>query len=71
MTTCIAFTASKRPEAQEALRRLTQKYGQFDEDKADVIVALGGDGAMLEAMRRRLEDHKPVHGMTRGPGGFR
>ena len=56
MTTCIAFTASKRPEAQEALQRLTQKYGQYDEDKADVIVALGGDGAMLDAMRRRFED---------------
>ncbi|MEM7638611.1 MAG: NAD kinase [Pseudomonadota bacterium] len=70
MTTCIAFSASKRPEAQEALRRLTQKYGQYDEDKADVIVALGGDGAMLDAMRRRFGDHKPVYGMNRGTVGF-
>ncbi|MEO0606971.1 MAG: NAD kinase [Pseudomonadota bacterium] len=70
MSTCIAFTASKRPEAQDALRRLTQKYGQFEEDKADVIVALGGDGAMLDAMRRRFEDHKPVYGMNRGTVGF-
>ena len=70
MSTCIAFAASKRPEAQEALQRLTQKYGQYDEDKADVIVALGGDGAMLDAMRRRFEDHKPVYGMNRGTVGF-
>ncbi len=70
MTTCIAFVASNRPEAQEALSRLTKKYGQYDEDKADVIVALGGDGAMLEAMRRRFEDHKPVYGMNRGTVGF-
>ena len=70
MSTCIAFSASKRPEAQEALRRLVQKYGQYDEDKADVIVALGGDGAMLDAMRRRFEDHKPVYGMNRGTVGF-
>ena len=70
MSTCIAFTASKRPEAQEALQRLTQKYGQYDEDKADVIVALGGDGAMLDAMRRRFEDHKPVYGMNRCTVGF-
>ena len=70
MTTCIAFSASKRPEAQDALRRLTQKYGQFDEDKADVIVALGGDGAMLDTMRRRFSDHKPVYGMNRGTVGF-
>ncbi len=70
MTTCIAFSASKRPEAQEALRRLVQKYGQYDEDKADVVVALGGDGAMLDAMRRRFDDHKPVYGMNRGTVGF-
>lgn len=70
MTARIAFSASKRPEAQEALRRLTQKYGQVEEDKADVIVALGGDGAMLDAMRRRFEDHKPVYGMNRGTVGF-
>lgn len=70
MSTCIAFSASERPEAQEALRRLVQKYGQYDEDKADVIVALGGDGAMLDAMRRRFDDHKPVYGMNRGTVGF-
>ncbi|MEM9571977.1 MAG: NAD kinase [Pseudomonadota bacterium] len=70
MSTSIAFSASKRPEAQEALRRLVQKYGQYEEDKADVIVALGGDGAMLDAMRRRFEDHKPVYGMNRGTVGF-
>ena len=66
----IAFSASKRPEAQEALDRLVRKYGQCDEDKADVIVALGGDGAMLDALRRRFDDHKPVYGMHRGTVGF-
>lgn len=70
MTTSLSFTASKRPEAQEALRRLTKIYGQYDEDEADVIVALGGDGAMLDAMRRRFDDHKPVYGMNRGTVGF-
>lgn len=70
MTARISFSASKRPEAQEALRRLTQKYGQMDEADADVIVALGGDGAMLDAMRRRFEDRKPVYGMNRGTVGF-
>lgn len=70
MTARIAFSASKRPEAQEALARMVRKYGDYDEDKADVIVALGGDGAMLDAMRRRFEDHKPVYGMNRGTVGF-
>ncbi len=66
----IAFSASERPEALEALQRLTRRYGQCDEERADVIVALGGDGAMLDALRRRFEDHKPVYGMHRGTVGF-
>lgn len=70
MTARIAFTASKRPEAQAALERLVRRYGQVDEDQADVIVALGGDGAMLDAMRRRFDDQKPVYGMNRGTVGF-
>ncbi len=70
MTARIAFSASKRPEAQSALQRLTKLYGQSSEAEADVIVALGGDGAMLDAMRRRFADQKPVYGMNRGTVGF-
>jgi NAD+ kinase len=66
----LAFTASARPEAQEALRRLRHVYGESGEAEADVIVALGGDGHMLETLRRRLKDKKPVYGMNRGTVGF-
>lgn len=66
----LAFTASARPEAQEALRRLRHVYGEVGEAGADVIVALGGDGLMLETLRRRLKDKKPVYGMHRGTVGF-
>ena len=66
----LAFTASARPEAQEALRRLRHVYGESGEANADVIVALGGDGHMLEALRKRLKDKKPVYGMNRGTVGF-
>ena len=66
----IAFSASARPEAQEALARLRQLYGETPEADADVIVALGGDGHMLETLRRRLSDKKPVYGMHRGTIGF-
>jgi len=66
----IAFTSSARPEAQEALRRLRHIYGEAGEADADVIVALGGDGAVLDALRRRLTDKKPVYGMNRGTIGF-
>lgn len=64
------FTASARPEAQEALVRLRERYGDAGEAEAEVIVALGGDGCMLETLRRRLKDAKPVYGMNRGTVGF-
>lgn len=66
----LAFTASARPEAQEALRRLRHAYGEVGEAEADTIVALGGDGHMLDTLRRRLKDKKPVYGMNRGTVGF-
>ncbi|MGE3250458.1 MAG: NAD kinase [Hyphomonadaceae bacterium] len=66
----IAFTASARPEAQEALRRLRHTYGEAGEADADVVVALGGDGHMLDTLRKRLTDKKPVYGMHRGTVGF-
>ncbi|MGD9981996.1 MAG: NAD(+)/NADH kinase, partial [Hyphomonadaceae bacterium] len=66
----LSFTASARPEAQEALRRLRHVYGEAGEGDADVIVALGGDGHMLDTLRGRLKDKKPVYGMHRGTIGF-
>ena len=64
------FTASHKPEAQSALAQMIKRHGQCDESEAEIIVALGGDGAMLDALRRRLGDHKPVYGMHRGTVGF-
>ncbi len=70
MTLSLAFFASKRPEAQAAKAALTARYGAIEENEADVIVALGGDGAALDALRRRFGDRKPVYGMHRGTIGF-
>lgn len=66
----LAFSASDRPEAQAALARLTARYGQVDEKDANVIVALGGDGLMLETLHRNLQRGTPVYGMNRGSVGF-
>jgi len=66
----LAFVAGDRPEAQAALARLTARYGQVSETEADVIVALGGDGSMLETLHRNLERRTPVYGMNRGSVGF-
>lgn len=66
----IAFFASKRPEARAALPALQARYGICSEEEADVVVALGGDGAVLDTLRRRFEDGKPVYGMNLGTIGF-
>jgi NAD+ kinase len=66
----LAFAASDRPEAQHARTQLAERYGDADEADADVIVALGGDGFMLETLRRTMSLAKPVYGMNRGSVGF-
>lgn len=66
----IAFAASDRPEAQEARQRLIDRYGAVHPDEADVIVALGGDGFMLETLHTVMERRTPVFGMNRGSVGF-
>ncbi|MGQ3041506.1 MAG: NAD kinase [Brevundimonas sp.] len=66
----IAFTASDRPEAQAARDRLKSRYGSTALAEADVIVALGGDGFMLETLHTVMERRTPVFGMNRGSVGF-
>ena len=66
----IAFVASERPEAQFARARLIARYGSTPESEADVIVALGGDGFMLETLHADLTRRTPVYGMNRGSVGF-
>jgi NAD+ kinase len=67
--TRLTFTASDRPEAQEARARLAELYGDAG-DAAQAIVALGGDGFMLESLHKNLGDGKPIYGMNRGSVGF-
>jgi NAD+ kinase len=68
--TRIAFTASERPEAQEGRSRLAQRYGDTPVAEADVIVALGGDGFMLETFHANMDAGLPIYGMNRGSVGF-
>jgi NAD+ kinase len=68
--TRLAFTASDRPEAEEARERLARRYGDAPENEAQVIVALGGDGFMLETLHTHLDTGKPIYGMNRGSVGF-
>lgn len=66
----LAFVASDWPEAQEARKRLANIHGDLPEEEADVVVALGGDGYMLEVLHRNLGSRRPIYGMNRGSVGF-
>jgi NAD+ kinase len=66
----IAFVASQTPEAEDARLRLGRRYGDAPPEDADVIVALGGDGLMLQTLHRFIKTDKPIYGMHRGTVGF-
>jgi NAD+ kinase len=66
----IAFLASDAPAAKRALSRMTKLYGNADLAEADVVVALGGDGHMLQTMHKLVSSRTPVYGMNRGTVGF-
>ncbi|PZO00981.1 MAG: NAD kinase [Hyphomicrobiales bacterium] len=66
----ISFVASDTPEAQAALTKLTERYGNADPATANVIVALGGDGLMLQTLHRFIGTGTPIYGMNRGSVGF-
>ncbi|WP_366656485.1 NAD kinase [Fodinicurvata sp. EGI_FJ10296] len=66
----LAFAAADTPEAKAAHQILIEKYGNCPIAQADVIVALGGDGLMLETLHRSITSGKPIFGMNRGSVGF-
>ena len=66
----IAFVASPNSEAEAAFHQLTAQYGNCDPDEADVVVALGGDGLMLQTLHHHMRSGKPIYGMHRGTVGF-
>lgn len=66
----IAFLASPSAEAERALYELTDRYGNHPPDQAEVIVALGGDGFMLQCLHAHLGQGKAIYGMNLGTIGF-
>ena len=65
-----ACVAAESQEAQEALRHLAARYPLAPLETAEVIVALGGDGFMLETLHKTLERAVPIFGMNCGTVGF-
>lgn len=66
----IAFVAGPSAEAQAALAQLATLYGNCDPEQADIVVALGGDGLMLQTLHEHMHTGKPIYGMHRGTVGF-
>jgi NAD+ kinase len=66
----LAFLADERLEARQARDRLAERYGAVADHEADVLVALGGDGFMLEVLRQTLAVSRPIYGMNLGTVGF-
>lgn len=65
-----AFLASPRPDAKAAKARLEARYGHVPLPEADIIIALGGDGMMLDALHAAMRSGAKVYGMNFGSVGF-
>jgi NAD+ kinase len=66
----VAFRAADTPDARAAIAELQRRYGVVQETEAELIVALGGDGFMLETLRAAIDRPVPIYGMNLGTVGF-
>ena len=69
-TNRFAFISSGTGDAKAALENLSARYGQMPVEDAEVVVALGGDGFLLQTLRETMGTGKKVYGMNRGTIGF-
>jgi len=66
----IYFTAGDTDDAQHAKKKLVHLYGHAPIGQAEIIVALGGDGFMLQTMHDFMSSSLPIYGMNKGTVGF-
>ena len=66
----IHFVSSDNEAAKEAKDNLVKKYKDYPASKADVIVALGGDGLMLQTLHNNIDKAIPIFGINKGSVGF-
>ncbi|KEG16695.1 NAD kinase [Bartonella bacilliformis] len=64
------FISSETEEAIKATNKLISIYGHSSLEETDIIVAIGGDGTMLQTVRNVMNTQKPIYGMNRGSVGF-
>ncbi len=70
MAKALHFVAAEAPDAQAALAVMRARYEDAGADACEIIVALGGDGFMLQTLHRFLGSGKPIYGMNLGSVGF-
>src|SRR5215831_8079278 len=70
MTPSLHFVAAAAPDAQAALAILRKLHNDVGADAADIVVALGGDGFMLQTLHSFIGKKKPIYGMNLGSVGF-
>jgi NAD+ kinase len=68
----LALVASPTPAAQAAEAEMRRRYEWFPMAEADSVIALGGDGFMLQTLHSMLDQHeiRPAFGMNLGTVGF-
>ena len=66
----IHFHYAKTGPAKTAYKELKQTNQNHTAEEADIIVALGGDGTLLEALHKYYPLKKPVYGINKGSIGF-
>ncbi|MDA4843886.1 NAD kinase [Hoeflea poritis] len=66
----LSFISSDTESARAAAQHLASLYGQADPEQADVVVALGGDGFMLQTLHDTMDSGKLIYGMNQGSVGF-
>jgi NAD+ kinase len=66
----LAFVCAATPAARAARARLEKRYGAVPPAQADIVVALGGDGLMLQTLHRNIRRRTPIYGMNLGTVGF-
>ncbi|CAN5738220.1 NAD kinase [soil metagenome] len=66
----LAFASAPTPAARAARLKLEKRYGAVPPAQADILVALGGDGLMLQTLHRHISRSTPIYGMNLGTIGF-
>ena len=64
------FTSSDNQDAIKQKTELTSDFGEFSPEEADIIIVLGGDGYMLEAIKTHMDKNVPFFGLNYGSVGF-